>query len=91
MGHQDRRNGLAGQFLKYPAAERGAQGGIQAAEGFIQQQRFGARQQGAQQTHPRPLSAGERGRIARGEAMQPGATERLLHRGFSRLAAHAFR
>ena len=57
----------------------------------IEQQRLGARQQGAQQTHPRPLSAGERGRVARGESMQPGATERLLHRGFSRLAAHAFR
>ena len=30
MGHQDRRNGLAGQFFKDPAAEPGAQAGIQA-------------------------------------------------------------
>ncbi len=76
---------------KDPAAEPGAQAGIQAAEGFIEQQRLGARQQGAQQAHPRPLPAGERGRIARGEARQPGAAKRFLHRGFSRLAAHVLR
>ncbi len=62
-----------------------------AAEGLIKQQRLGARQQGAQQAHPRPLPAGERGRIARGEARQPGAAKRFLHRGFSRLAAHVLR
>ncbi len=73
---------LAGQLFKDPAAEPGAQAGIQAAEGFIEQQRLGARQQGAQQAHPRPLPAGERGRIARGEARQPGAAKRFLHRGF---------
>ncbi len=67
---------------KDPAAEPGAQAGIQAAEGLIKQQCLGARQQGAQQAHPRPLPAGERGRIARGEARQPGAAKRFLHRGF---------
>ncbi len=80
----------AGQFFKDPAAEPGAQAGIQAAEGLIKQQCLGARQQGAQQAHPRPLPAGERGRIARGEARQPGAAKRFLHRGFSRASPRTF-
>jgi ABC-type uncharacterized transport system YnjBCD ATPase subunit len=51
------------RFLKYPAAERGAQGGIQAAEGFIQQQRLGARQQGvASPRATRPRSPADSGR-----------------------------
>ncbi len=56
-----------------------------AAEGFIEQQRSGA-PAGRAAGSPAPAARRKRGRSRGGEACQPGAAKRFLHRGFARLA-----
>ena len=76
MGDQKRRQVVGARVLENETAQAVPERHVELGERLVEQQRARFGQQGAHQRDARPLAAGERRRVALGEALEAGLGER---------------
>jgi len=89
VGDQQRGDAQALEHRAQVVAQAPAQVGVEAGEGFVEQQQVGARCQRAGQRDALLLAAGEFVRIAIGQAVEADQRQRLKHARRARAAVQA--